>query len=82
MPDQKIPKDMFLAFLKDKKVATERIRYSTPERINFYWIKDTYCEFIGYWYGSYGTDPEEHWAKPMPFDKYEMIGNKVGSKIV
>ncbi len=76
---------MFLSFLKDKKVATERVRYSTPERINFYWIKDSYCEFIGYWYGSYGTDgtdPEEHFAKPMPFEKYEMVGNKIGSKIV
>jgi hypothetical protein len=82
MPDQKIPRDMFLSFLKDKEVATERIRYSNPERINFYWIKDSYCEFIGYWCGSYGADPEEHFAKPMPFEKYEMIGNKVGSKIV
>ena len=78
MSDQKIPKDMFLAFLKDKKVGTERIRFSTPERVNYFCQdEDSNWEFIGYKYLSYGDTPEEYWAKPMPFTKYDSGLNKV-----
>lgn len=71
MADQKISKEVFFAFLADKKTGIERIRFSTPERSNYYCLnEDSQWEFVGYWYSSYQNDEEEYWAKPMPFKKY------------
>ena len=82
MTDQKVSKEDFFGFLSDKITGIERIRFSTPERANYYCLSEDCWEFVGYWYSSYENDLEEYWVKPIPFEKYAChSGGRIGRKI-